>query len=223
MATTISISFRDGASPTLAMLLNEVRNAPLAATAAARGVANRLRSHFLQLEGERPNKMGYPRQHFWSQVRKSVGNPVMEGDFASVTISHLAFRQKLEGGTIKPGPGKKYLTIPAAAETYGKRAREFSALQFAYVEAPNNPGTVRPALIAQRAVSTLIALGTRGKKRFKAVASTLGMLPLYWLVREVKQAPTPGALPTDAELVAAALGGAEQWAQNVVKRSGGAK
>lgn len=220
MSATFSISIRDGASPTLALLLNEVRNASLAAKAAARGVANKLKDHFAQMESDRPNRWGYPRQHFWSQVRKSVGNPVMEGDAATVTISHVAFRQKLEGGTIKPGPGKKFLTIPATAEAYGKRAREFSGLQFAIVADPQS-GRPRPALIAQRAVSTLISLG---KKKFKAVGSELGMLPLFWLVREVKQAPTPGALPSDGELQQAAISGAEEWGKNVIQRiNGGAK
>lgn len=224
MSATFSFDLRDGASPTLKLLINEVRNVPAASKAAARGVANKLRDHFATLETERPNKMGYPRQHFWSQIRKSVGNPVQEGNAASVTVAHVAFRQKLEGGTIKPGPGKEYLTIPAHPDAYGKRAREFSALQFAFAEDPNNPGTVRPALIAQRAISTLIQFG---KKKAKAVASELGVLPLYWLVREVKQAPTPGALPPDEELQQAAIGGADEWAKNVFarinqKRAGGA-
>jgi hypothetical protein len=223
MAATFSFSLRDGASPTLKLLINDVRNAAPAAKAAARGVANKLRDNFALLETERPNRRGFPRQHFWSQVRKSVGNPVQEGNAASVTVAHVAFRQKLEGGTIKPGPGKEYLTIPEHPDAYGKRAREFSSLQFAFVEDPNNPGTVRPALVAPRAVSTLIQFG---KKKAKAVASELGVVPLYWLVREVKQAPTPGALPTDAEMLAAALSGADEWAKNVFarinKRAGGA-
>jgi hypothetical protein len=224
MAATFSFSIRDGASPTLALLIRDVRNASLAAKAAARGVANKLRDHFAELEATRPNKMGFPRQHFWARIRKAVGNPVLEGDVATVTVADVAFRQTLEGGTIRPGPDKEFLTIAASPESYGKRAREFSGLQFAYAEDPNNPGTVRPALIAQRAVSTLIQFG---KRKAKAVASTLGLLPLYWLVREVTQAPTPGAVPTDAELQQAAAGGANEWAQNVFarinqRRAGGA-
>lgn len=218
MAGTFAFTIRDGASPTLRLLIADVRNAASASKAAARGVANKLRSHFRNLDAERPNKRGFDRLHFWSQVRRSVGNPVQVGDMASVTIAHVAFRQKLDGGTIRPGPGKQFLTIPEHPDAYGKRAREFSGLNFAYAEDPENPGTVRPALVAQRAVSTLIRFA---KKKFKAVASELGLTPMYWLVRQVTQRPTPGALPTEQELQDATLFGAEEWARNITARANG--
>lgn len=219
MAATFSVSYRDGASPGLRLLINDVKNAALAAVAGARGLANKLRDHFGELEATRPNKYGWQRLHFWAQVRKSVGNPVREGEKATVTIAHVAFRQKLEGGTIYPTGDREFLTIPATEEAYGKRAREFAALQFEMTPDPQT-GRLRPALVAQRAVSTLLQLGKRG---FKAAASNLGVLPLFWLVRSVKQAPTPGALPSDAELQQATVAGANEWARAVVARlQGGA-
>ena len=224
MAATFSFALKDGASPTLKLLSNEVENVPMAIKAGARGVANKLRDHFAELEAEHPNKMGWPRQHFWADVRRSVGNPVQEGDVATVTIAHFAFRQKLEGGTIRPKADKEYLTIPAHPDAYGKRAGEFTNLEFAYVENPANPGTVRPALVAMRAVSTAIEFG---RKKARAVSQELGLLPLYWLVREVTQSPMPGALPSDADLQQALISGANEWANNVFarinrKRAGGA-
>ena len=224
MAASFSFSLKDGASPTLKLLINDVANIPAASKAGARGVANKLRDHFAQLEADHPNKMRWPRQHFWADVRRSVGNPVQEGDVSTVTIAHFAFRQKLEGGTIRPGADKEYLTIPAHPDAYGKRAGEFTNLEFAYVENPANPGTVRPALVAMRAVSTAIEFG---RKKARAISQALDLLPLYWLVREVTQSPMPGALPPDGELLQAMLNGADEWAKNILarinqKRAGGA-
>jgi hypothetical protein len=208
---------RDTMSSSLAGLVQDVRNATAAARAGGRGVANRLRDHFARLEQTQPNRRGFPRTHFWAGVRGSVSNPV---DTASgtvgVEIAHQSIRQKVYGGEIKPGAGKKYLTIPAHWESYGKRAREFSNLQFAYVD---DEGIMRPALVAQRGTATIIERATRGKKKFKAVAEKFALTPIYWLVKRVRQSPTPGAVPSDAELQAAAMQGAEEWAAAITARA----
>ena len=41
--------------------------------------------------------------------------------------------------TVTPGSGKKYLTIPVAAEAYGKRARQIDGLQFMVVGPNRTP------------------------------------------------------------------------------------
>ena len=213
MAATLIISFRDQASPALQQLLADVRNTKPMLTAASRGLANLLRDHFAEMDATRPNRMGWDRQHFWSDVRGTVQNPVIFADQASVSIDHVAFRQKLEGGEIVPVHGE-FLTIPALDESYGKRAREFSDLKFGFAPDPET-GDLRPALVAQRGTATYIQRGPRAKK-YKAVAEEVGLVALFWLVRRVVQAATPGALPTEEEMLAAALAGAEEWAAAII-------
>ena len=79
--------------------------------------------------------------------------------------------------TLRPGSGRKYLTIPAAAETYGKAVRDFPQESFAFTVA----GGRYPALVWREAGGTHAA---------GAVA--------YWLRREVQQKQDRTLLPTDA-------------------------
>jgi hypothetical protein len=215
MAGTLTFRIEDQASPDLTKLIAEVRNVVPALTAAGRGVANLLRDHFAELDASRPNRMGWERQHFWNEIRGSVNNPVVTGAGAEVSIDHVALRQKIEGGPIAPVHGQ-FLTLPAVEEAYGKRAREFSGLKFAIVEDPES-GHMRPALVAQRGVATVISRGPRAK-HYKAVAEHVGVIALFWLVRRVVQAPTEGALPEYGELNDAAYSGAEEWAAAMLGR-----
>jgi hypothetical protein len=53
-------------------------------------------------------------------------------------------RAAFGGYTAKPGPGKQYLTIPVAAEAYGKRAGEIDGLVFMRVGPRKTPILARP-------------------------------------------------------------------------------
>lgn len=209
---------RDTMSPSLAGLVQDMRNATAAATAGGRGVANRLRDHFALLEQTNPNRRGFPRQHFWADVRGTVTQPRETAPgTVQADVTHLAIRQKVSGGEIKPTPGHKYLTIPEHPDAYGRRARELN-LRFGMAMDPEL-GVLRPALVAQRGTATLIERSTRGKKKFKAIGQEIALMPIYWLVKRVKQAPMPGALPSDQDLQAAALAGAEEWAAAITARA----
>lgn len=185
--------------------------------AAGRGVANRLRDHFGRLESTQPNRRGWPRQHFWSDVRGTVSQPIDDGAMTTVGIGHVAIRQKLLGGDILPRKPGGFLTIPAHPDAYGHRAREFSNLKVAM--ARDESGRLRPALVAMRGVSTLIEPSKGKKKKWRAVGQEVALQPLFWLVRAVKQAPMPGALPTEDELAQSAVHGAEQWLNSRTAKS----
>ena len=53
-------------------------------------------------------------------------------------------RAAFGGYTVKPGAGKTYLTIPVAAEAYGKRAGEIEGLEFMRVGPRKTPILARP-------------------------------------------------------------------------------
>lgn len=72
--------------------------------------------------------------------------------------------------TIRPGSGKKFLTIPADRRTYGKRAGEFS------------PGELVYAVVGGR---------------FPALMFRAGWTVAYWLRRSVSQRQDRTLLPSD--------------------------
>lgn len=85
--------------------------------------------------------------------------------------------------TIKPQGGKKFLAIPASAETYGRRAAEWVSDTFDFSIIFTHRGPV-PALVWAKS-------GGRHKKRDVA----------FWLRREVTQRQDRTLLPPDEEYI----------------------
>lgn len=186
--------------------------------AAARGVANETREFYAGLERTRPNKQNWPRQHFWADTRRSVQNPTVKSlDAATVSINKLGLRQRVEGGYIRPKNGRKYLTLPATAEAYGKRAGEFGNLRFGFAE--NRYGNLAPALVD--AGQQKVSFGRRRKDGTHAVkpGEDLTHKVFFWLVRKVYQPADPTAFPTEAQLKAAAIRGANEWTAAVTAQA----
>lgn len=74
------------------------------------------------------------------QAIESASSP----DSASLLVPRASrLRAAFGGYTVRPGAGKKYLTIPVAAEAYGKRAGEIDGLEFMRV------GPKKTALLAR--------------------------------------------------------------------------
>ncbi len=214
---TIQINLFDGLTPTQKALLEGIRG-PGMITAASRAMAGFLRNWFAGLEETRPNKQGFPRQHFWADVRRSVQNPVVaDPTFASVSITHRALRQRIEGGVIRPGAGKKYLTIPATEAAYGHVAREFNNLHFGFAE--NKYGNLAPALIEN--TYQKIAFGRKRKDgtRKATPGEERGGKVFYFLARQVYQAPDPTVLPPNEQVQSAAVTGAIEFAQAQADRA----
>src|SRR4051812_20115523 len=98
-----------------------------------RAGVNCVRKKFYALNSARPNKLGGKRTNKWTQLaRATQGRDA--GDAVVITVNDVAARQLYEGGTIRPGAGKKFITIPYRPIAYAKRAREFDNLQFAIAE-----------------------------------------------------------------------------------------
>lgn len=162
------------------------------ADAAARispGVVNKLigragqtfvRKHFYDLDAKRPNRLGGERVHFYGGAAKST-TFATTADGAVISVNQTGVRQRIQGGTILPKKSK-YLTIPARAEAYGKRAREF-----------NNLKVVRFGNVLALVVADATKL-SKGKKGFRAAGETGGGV-MYWLVPKVVQKADPSVMP----------------------------
>lgn len=152
-----------------------------------RGVANLFRDHLFRLNGERANALGGPRTNFYSDAAKATHSEGNDTE-ATVTISQQGMRQRLYGGTIR-ARNKKYLTIPARAEAYGRGAREFHDLHF--VKLKN--GTAM--LVAGELTGVSKKLNSDGTLRSRKGLEE-GVV-MFWLVPSVVQKADRSVLPSD--------------------------
>jgi hypothetical protein len=81
------------------------------------------RRHLLALG---PNKKGWPTTHFYGRAARAA-NLQQTPDGSVIEIPLRGFRQRYWGGPIRP-VNKRALTIPVAAEAYGKVAGDFPGL-----------------------------------------------------------------------------------------------
>ncbi len=126
--------------------------------------------------------------------------PTVEG--VDVSIHHRAARQRIEGGTILPGPGKKYLTIPARREAYGRRAATVGVpLRFGFAPDPNRGGALRRALVEARAPSAGASKSTQPPGAY------------FWLIRSAEQVGDPTLIPTPDSFFSAMFDALDGWIQ----------
>jgi len=205
MANTIDI--RDEATPALARFTAAMRREVAPAIGAA--VVVLFQENFRSLPA---NRQGFQSTGFWPGAARST-NYAVGGEEVFINVDKQGVRQRLQGGAILPTGGRKYLTVARHPESYGKRAREFSNLKFAIV-----PG-VGAALVAQRAVATEIG-SKRGGKGLKAVASLLGLVVMFQLLRRAFQKPNPKVIPSVFEIGATCIRTANGIADRALRRGG---
>lgn len=169
--------------------------------AMGRGATARIKEHFFALNSSRPNALGGRRTNFWTACARSTNYQAQPGEF-TVSINQVGFRQRLEGGTIRPTGGRKFLTIPAIPEAHGKRASEFSNLRFGYTE--NRFGNLAPALV--EASASTVKFGRQRKDGTRGVKTGVtGGKAVFWLARKVFQKADPSVLPSEGEILGAAI------------------
>lgn len=155
-----------------------------------RSIQETLVRHFNELANDSvhhktADSFGAGRTGFYEQAADAVSlvNPEIEPEGVSVSITGpRGIAQRLFGGPISRADGG-YLTIPARTEAYGKRAREFSDLEFILF------GRTGTAALAQKETG----------------------LVYFWLVREVTQAPDPTVLPEEEEMLNPAIAQAQKF------------
>jgi hypothetical protein len=192
---------------------------------AAARVKRLLVNHLTLFHQQNPNQFGAPRSGIYADMARSVN--VQEGRDSSVSITHTAILQKIFGGEIKPRT-KRFLTLPAIAEAYGKPSRDFGVgLKVETIEmdalAERDGGVPeyipqglqsRPwakALVeAERTeLSSDFFKKSGRKKQIWEKARKRGGRVVYWLVRKVNQKATLGIIPHQAEIEAEILAGVD--------------
>ncbi len=175
------IRVEDLATPKLRALLDSVAPAQRRVLLGRLGkeLEVQLKAHFAQRDKE-PNKAGFPRSHFWNrEVRQKTALRSFSADQATVGIASRPFRQRLRGGTIRPGPGKRFLAIPMRAEAYG----------------------VNPSA---RTIPDIFVVRSKILGKAWLAREEGGALRFYWrLVPSVHQEKDPRALPPIEDLRAA--------------------
>jgi hypothetical protein len=188
--------YHDLATPKLKAILAELQPAQRKSLLTRLGMelVKQLKTHFLTRDQDSPNTKGFPRQHFWArEVRANTALRNVTGDSATVGIASRPFAMKITGGTIRPGPGRKLLSIPLRAEAYGVYPRA---------------GTI-PGLFFKKIKGGRMYLAARDGQALR----------VYWrLVPFVTIPADPRALPPPAQLRDALEARAVKELQRIVKQ-----
>ncbi len=197
---SFSITIQDDVTPVLNQFRDRLQGRNINPVI-ARAAANTVRAHLFDLDRQRINKFGAARSHFYSQAAKSVHHEIGP-DSVAVHISHIGAAQRYYGGTIRRLRAKA-LTIPACAEAYGKRAREFNHLMFTLLGGKGG----KPALVEADRTAIKISKKTgKVKAEFKP-----GGKVYYWLVPKAVQQKDPFMLPTTLQMTAALTNALEDY------------
>src|SRR5207244_3980510 len=123
------VSVRIGIDNRAARVLAALRGnlaASKSGKAVGQSVVQLFKAHFTALNTARANRLGGARTNFYANAARGTSwQPVPGGLLVSVQSQGIA--QRYFGGTISAKPGGA-LTIPATADAYGHRAREFNNL-----------------------------------------------------------------------------------------------
>lgn len=201
-----TVDIRDQVSPALQGLRQVPANV-LPAIGAA--VAKLFQQHYL---AKPPNRMGWPSTNFWADAARSTTWAVEGVESVKVSTTKQGLLQRFKGGVIR-AVNSKFLTIPARAEAYGRRAREFNDLVAIF---DKNGG----GMLVQAQQSAL----TFGRKRKdgsrKVTAREIGGAVFYWLRKSVNQDADPSVIPTDEQIGATALDQVQRAVQRALERGG---
>ena len=184
MAGMIQLNIRDGITPDLQRRLDLLRDTRPILAAAGKALEVALISEFRRLDREHPNKMGWPRQHFWNRrVAQKTMLTAVDARSATVSVSSPEFMHWIQGGTITPKRGKT-LAIPANGEAYALGGPRASGRDYQFL------------LLAQgNLVGALLKPETYKIKGHKMQGGEV----MYWLVRSVTQAADPSVDPGQNE------------------------
>ena len=206
---SVTVAIQDRITPLLKQLPADLSPAR-AARPAGQAVQQMCVGHFTALAAARHH--GYAPQNFYADAARATlrsDSLTTNNIGATLTIRKQGLAQRYFGGHLEARNGGA-LAIPANTETYGHSPLEYGSLKLILFNGPKAFG----AFVKQGAVSQDIALKRRVKgvsTGYKPVASNLGQIVMFWLVREVDQAPDESVLPTDAALQTAAYTGVRSY------------
>lgn len=208
MAATVDIT--DEVMPILKAFSSAMRRSVAPAIGAA--VVLLFQQNFLSLG---TNQQNFPSTGFWAGAARSCNYDVL-ADGVQINVNQQGVRQRLQGGEIHAKPGH-YLTIPARAEAYGKRAGEFTNLHAVFFKTSHGFF----AALAENQ-SQDVSFGRKKKDGSRTVkpGEERGGGVLFWLVRSVKQAGNPNVIPSADEIESVALATVLGIAERAQQRGG---
>jgi hypothetical protein len=190
-----------------------------------------VKRHFTEMDSTHANKMGGLRTHFWSDMGRKTSRPVPEQPgTVVVSIGDARLPQKVYGGGIHAGKGiswktgkkTKFLTIPATALAYGKKAESFgNTLKLSVFK--NGAGNMVMALVVARKTMTRKwdFRASMGTPNIKNDVTLKREEVVFWLKKFVYQKPEPDALPAGQEMEAAVMAGMKEYVDLQVAKAKG--
>lgn len=189
LATTIDVSGEAQVRQMLAKLQGQLTDRTILHKSIAGYAETLTRQHLKVLAGTRhktANRLGAQPSGHLARAAESVTSDGTD-QAAVVSVVSPGLRRAFGPMTIQPRNGAKYLTIPAAAESYNRRARSFNDLRVQVFKG-----------------GRLLALVRDGKDGARAQV-------LYWLKTTVSQPQDRSLLPADDEFAQAAYAGVRDY------------
>jgi hypothetical protein len=185
-----------------------------------RAIRNVIVDHFVEIANDSAHHrtaraFGAPPTGVYEQAARGTSQPEVSSEGVAISIHQVAIAQRFFGGPIQP-VNAKFLAIPARSEAYGKRPREFDNLRAIIFKSGAGALVQRDASVTRS--------GDRGSRRIAGLAGmhegeSLGGLVFFWLVKQVVQPPDPTVLPTEDEMLNAAVENAQQYIERLWSRS----
>ena len=155
-------------------------------------VAEKVREHRVKRSLEKHDtakRLGANITRFWEMPARGIAVGSVDESGGNIALKHPGIARAFGDVEIKPGPGKKFLTIPLVAEAYGRRARDI-----------------------WQEWGLFIPRRKTGEKGIIASKSPLGLVtPFYLLVKSVTQKQDRTILPSDNVIKATALLGIKEY------------
>jgi len=204
MSVTVRTTIVDNASPALQHAIASLTDRTQLHEEIGAAVQTLVSEYLIALETVRndsANALGANKSNFLSKIGEDQTSFAADADKATVSIDNAAMGRAFHDIDIYPTGGRKFLTIPASAESYNKRALEFDDLVLIFSHlTTGNKGPVA------------LAKPTGGKKERLTV--------LYWLVRAVHQVQDRSLLPSDEQITTSAITAIRGYIGRVLMKQG---
>lgn len=149
-----------------------------------------------------------PTGHWAQAAEKTRGKAT--ADSARVSVRQVGISRVERDIVIKPGPGKKFVTIAAIAQAYGQRAYRVPGL-VAIVRGDHGV-LMKPGPGKSHTYKSRIYSGPRRSRAAKVQGGPIGTV-WYTLVKQVRQRRDRSLLPSDEAYRLAALKGLRLYVQ----------
>lgn len=159
-----------------------------------------LRQHFRARDTE-PNKRGWPKQHFWSRLRRVTALSSWSDREAIITVADPALAAKIHGAVIRPVEAKA-LAIPINRRAYGVRP---------------SSGLIPGLFVLRTKKGAYLAAASdefRGRKRSGVKRQRLTLY--YKLVKSTAVPADPRALPTRTSWLHSLMQEAERYIERAL-------